>query len=108
MSLYGDYIKEHRDDGIIEGPNGFATYRFLPDGIYLVDLYVRPEFRKTGLALEMANDVVKIGIRAARNKLIGTVVPNAQNSAESMRLLLSYGMKPSHIDGNMVVFTKEI
>lgn len=112
MSLYGDYIKEHRNDLIVESENGFATYRFVPLGdvpsIYLVDLYVRPELRKSGLASEMADKVCSIGREYYCKYLLGSVVPSAKAATDSLKVLLAYGMTLHSASPELIVFKKEI
>lgn len=109
MSLYGDYIKEHRGDEIIENSIGFASYRFLGDtSAYIIDIYITPNHRFSNAAAELA-DIICIKARERGCKeLLGSVVPSANNSADSMKVLLAYGMKPTHITDNMVIFKKEL
>ena len=48
MSMYGDYIKEHRGDGIVENERGFASYRFLNERqCYIIDIFVHRDYRNT-------------------------------------------------------------
>jgi ribosomal protein S18 acetylase RimI-like enzyme len=109
MSMYGDYILEHRGDGIIEREEGFATYRFInTDQIYIVDIYVKKEFRNTNVASEMANEIVEIGKKRGAKELIGSVVPSANNSTISVKVLLGYGMRLSSSINDFILFKKEI
>ena len=110
MSLYGDYIREHHGDGIVEDNYGFATYRFLNEGktIYLVDIYVHPDFRKTLLGKEMAEKVIAIGRESGATEFLGTVVPSARNSTESLQILLKFGMQLKSASDNLIVFRKDI
>jgi GNAT superfamily N-acetyltransferase len=109
MSMYSEYIKEHRGDEIIETEQGFASYRYLnKNQVYIVDLYVLPQFRNENVASSMADKIASIAKSKGCTKMLGTVVPSANNSADSMKILLAYGMKPSNIEGNMVVFSKDI
>lgn len=107
--MYAEYLRERTADEIMETEQGFVTYRFLNEKqVYIVDLYVRPDFRKSGTASAMADAIVELAKQRGCTELLGTVVPAAKNSADSMKILLAYGMKPHGIEGNMVVFMKEI
>lgn len=110
MSLYGDYILEHRKDRIVEREEGFASFRFLNEGksVYIVDIYTRPDFRKTKIASEMADEIVEIAKKEGATELIGTVVPSARNSTDSLRVLLGYGMSLQSASNDLVVFRKDI
>lgn len=112
MSVYGDYIKERLNDEIIERDEGFATYRYLDhDGIssvYIVDIYVRPDFRKTKVASEMADSIVEKAMTRGCKRLLGTVVPSASRSTDSLKVLIGYGMDLISSAQDMIVFKKEI
>lgn len=109
MSLYAEYLKERLGDEIIETDQGFATYRFLdPESVYLVDLYVRPEFRKRGVARVLGDMVATIGIQRGCKFMLGSVVPSAKGSSESMKVLLAYGMAPYSSGIDFVMFRKSI
>jgi hypothetical protein len=110
MSLYGDYIKELRGDGIVETIDGFATYRYLNDGktIYIIDIYVVPGVRENAVATALANEIEKIGKAAGATEMWGTVSPSANNSTESVWVLLKYGMRLHGIDQGLIVFRKDI
>ena len=109
MSLYGDYIKERANKGIVENDKGFATYAFFQDGsVYLEDIYVVPEHRKSGVATELANEVARIAKEKGCTKMIGSVVPSAQNSTASLFVLISYGMRLKSSSNDFIVFEKEL
>ena len=110
MSLYGAYIRERLGDGIIEHEYGFVTYRILNGGktIYIVDVYTTPDFRRTGLAAELADKAVAIAKAEGATECIGTVTPSANNSTDSINVLLRYGMKLHSAANDLVIFRKEI
>lgn len=110
MSLYADYLREKTTDNIIETDKGFATYRYLDNNktVYIVDIYVRPDFRKTDVASTMADTIVEEAHKKGCNKLLGSVVPSNKNSTISMLVLLAYGMDLDSSSNDFVVFKKEI
>lgn len=111
-SMHAEYVKERLGDDILEGEKGFLTYRFIKDGetdaLYIVDLYVRPDFRQTRVASEMADQVVTYAKNKNCKTLLGTVSPSAKNATESLKVLLGYGMKLHSCDKDMIVFRKDI
>lgn len=112
MSLYGDYVRERLGGGIVERPEGFATYRFIDDAgvstVYIQDIYVKPDFRNTKIASEMANDVAKMGKLKGCKRLIGTVQPSAKGSTNSLKVLLGYGMELHSSANDAIIFKKEL
>ena len=108
--MYGDYILEKAGDGIIENERGFVTYRFLPDGksVYILDVYIKPEFRRSGAMSAFGDEVVGIAKQRGCTELIGTVVPSLAGSTISLMALVSYGMKLHASFNDQIVFKKEI
>lgn len=110
MSFYADYVREKTSDEVFETEIGFATYRFLPETqqVYIVDIYIVPEHRKSGRASAIADTIVEIAKKRGCTELLGSVVPSNKGSTASLRVLLGYGMslKSSAID--FIVFSKEI
>jgi predicted GNAT family acetyltransferase len=109
MSLYADYLKERTNDQIIESEKGFATYRFLNDkSVYIVDLYVKPEFRKQGVASDFSAIIMERAKERGCTKMIGSVVPSAHGSTESVKVLFAHGMRIESCTNDFVLFSKEI
>ena len=108
MSLYAEYLKEKTSDQILETSRGFATYRYLENSVYIVELYVIPSFRKTKEASMMADAIVKEAKEKGCTQLLGSVVPTAKNSTISLMVLLAYGMSLKSSSNDFILFTKEI
>jgi L-amino acid N-acyltransferase YncA len=109
VSLYGQYILERANKHIIENDNGFAVYSF-PDNntVYIEDIYVIPEKRKSMIASEFANRIATLAKELGKTRMLGSVVPTANNSTISLQVLINYGMKLHSCDKNFIVFEKEL
>lgn len=110
MSHYGEYVRERGLEEILEIEEGYVTYRYLPDEktVYLIDIYIDPEFRRMNMAAELANTIASEARIKGCLYMLGTVVPAARNSAESARVLLAYGMKPHGTGEGLMIFRKEL
>jgi ribosomal protein S18 acetylase RimI-like enzyme len=108
VSLYGDYLRERTNDHILETGRGFATYRFVENAVYIVDIYVVPQFRKSGEASQMADAIAKAAKEQGCTKMLGSVVPSMKGSLDSVKVLLAYGMRPVSAREDFIVFEKEI
>lgn len=109
MSLYAEYIKEREGREIVETADGFATYTWLgEDSCYIVDIYVRPEARKSGVASSLADQVAVLAKEVGCKRLLGSVDPSLPSAGASFMVLLAYGMRPIGIERNLVFFEKEI
>lgn len=109
LSLYAQYLKERSPRGIIETPEGFATFEYVNEEIvYIIDLYVVPESRQQGVAASLADQIVAEAIKAGRKQLLGSVDVTAKGANVSMQVLEAYGMKPYKVAEPMVFFIKNI
>lgn len=109
-SFYAQYLRERTNDFIIENKFGFVTYRYLEDkkSVYIIDIFVMPEYRKDGHAGLMADTIVKEAKAKGITSIVGTVIPNTKNSTISLKVLLGYGMTLESSSNNLIVFRKEI
>ena len=109
MSLYSSYLKERTEDNIIETNAGFITYRYInPSQVYVVDIYVLPEFRNKGIASLLADQVAEEAKAKGCSEMLGTVVPSCKGSTQSIQVLLAYGMKLDSCTNNLIVCKKDI
>jgi len=110
MSLWAEYRAERKESIFIEHENGFASYNFSADGkdCYLQDIYVRKDFRKTGLATQLADEVVEIAKARDCEYLTGSVIVGSVEDTKSMKVFLAYGMKLHSVQGNIVYLYKKL
>lgn len=108
MSMFAEYLKEKTDDMIVETPEGFATYRYVDNSVYIIDLYVKPDFRRTYAASTIADNIVDEALKHGCNKLLGSVVPSNKGSTDSVKVLLAYGMSLDSSSNDFILFKKEI
>ena len=108
MSLFADYIKERLGKQVLEDDHGFVTYFFESDYVYVEDVYTRPESRREGKLYKMVDQVAEIAKEKGVHKMLGSVVPSANSSTESLHVLLDYGFKLYSSDKNIIYFMKEI
>lgn len=112
MKMYADYIKERMGDEIVIRHEGFATYRYIDHcgdkAVYIVDIYTRPDFRKTKIASELADEIVRRGLEAGCKVLLGTVSTLAKNPTDSIKVLLAYGFEFYSGNEDGLIFKKEI
>lgn len=110
LSLYGQYIKELRGQGILETDAGFATYIYYPEAkeCYMVDVYVVPSKRNTGVARGFVNTLIAQCKADNLTKLTTTVIASHNNSSASLQTWLRLGFKLLKSDSEKIVLIKEI
>jgi GNAT superfamily N-acetyltransferase len=90
--MFEDYANE-RGFGVrvFETESGFATYYLNDEYCYIEDIYVIPEKRKSHIATEMANEIVKIAKSKGLQTLYGSVNKLAKSAEASRIVLKCYG-----------------
>lgn len=108
MSAFAAYLKEREGVDLIETEWGFAIYAITGAECYIRDIFVYPEYRKHGLASEIADKISAIAREAGCKLLTGSVAPGANNATISLDVLRGYGMKLHSISGNIIFFSKDL
>lgn len=108
MSLYADYLHERTDDQMFENGYGFVIYKYIDDTVYIIDIYIKPDMRRKNLAASLADMVVEKAKGKGCKALIGSVMPSAKGSTDSLKVLLGYGMTLVSSGDNCIFFRKDI
>lgn len=108
MSLYAKYIEERLGKQIIESDKSFVVYSFTEDAVYISDVYIDKEYRRTGEASRLGDKVTEIAKSKGYNKLLGSVQPSTKGSSESMQMLLAYGFKLDSSTNDFILLKKEV
>jgi len=107
-SLYSKYIKEREGKEIIESGIGFMTYKIKGDECYVADVYIEPEFRKSGIASEMCSKIEKIARERGCKFLTGTVTPSLEGANVSLISQLNYGFKLHSCINDFIILKKDL
>lgn len=109
MSLFKEYLEERTNKEVLETDTGFAVFSFPnPQTIYIEDIYTQKDKRCTYHATILANKIVNIAKERGCTEMWGSVVPTANNSTISLKVLLAYGFKLKSSTDNFILMTKEI
>ena len=107
-SNYAKYLKERENLNIIEDSNGFAVYELGEDYVYIQDIYVVENKRKSKIASNYADQIAKIASSQGIKIMLGSVCLTTKGVTSSIKVLLAYGMEFSSAKENMLYFKKTI
>ena len=93
---------------MLENEHGFVVFQYFGEFTYIVDIYVKPEMRKTKVASELANEVCAISKAMGKKYIVGSVNVNAHGATVSLKVLLAFGMRVDSVDGQMIYFKKNL
>jgi len=110
QSLYSQYIKEREGLEILEVENGFISYRIKDNWIYISDIFVNKDHRRTKLATELADSIIDKAINQGITKLYCQVDLKALNWEDSSNFIKAYGCIPCKYDNKngIMYFEKTI
>ena len=108
MHRLAAYLKERENFDSIIRDEGFADYRINGDECYIRSIFVFPDYRKKGIASEMADDISRIAIAKGCKRLIGSVDTTANGAHESLLVLLAYGFKTHSAVHGGIFFRKDL
>lgn len=103
-----EYLKERENKQVLETEDAFCVYQDHENFTYIVDIYVRPEKRKLGLAATIADQVCDLAKDKGFKFVVGSVDVSALGATESLKVLLAYGMRVDSVVGNVIYFKKDI
>jgi len=101
-------VKEIAGKHVVETDKGFATFSFTNDSCYIEDIYVLPQYRKEHVASQLADEITLFAKAKGFNKLLGSVIPTANGSTNSLKILLAYGFKLNSSTANFILMEKAI
>ena len=107
-SHFANYKEERENANVIEDEYGFIVYKFENEYVYIEDLYVVPEKRKSLIASSYADKVVDIAKKEGYNRLLGSVSPQDPNATANLKVLLGYGFRLLSCKEEIIYFIKEI
>lgn len=117
MSLYSEYVKEDRDENVIENENGFIAYRIFDknsDGIkesMITEFYVKKEYRGTPIAFNLAQTVAQISKEKGCTHLSCLVQVEAgkvERATYKTKLYIHYGFEITNAINGQIVMAKKL
>ena len=107
--LYFDYIKERLGlETLVKEDKAFIVFKIEGEEIYIQDIYVRPDLRKTGIMQEMEVEVESLAAARGCTYATGTVQITANGSHESLKYCLDRGYKVIDLMQNVIILRKEL
>jgi GNAT superfamily N-acetyltransferase len=108
MELYRQYLQENYDYQLIYNKDSFITYEFTDDYVYIIDIFVVKEKRKSGLGKALGEQVENIAKELGYNKVVGSVCKDTNDWQSSLEVLKRVGYAQYAEDDEMIWLVKYI
>lgn len=108
MSLIQDYYQEREEKyfKFIEDKGFFSYTRIGKDILYVVDIYLDPEFRQSKYLDTIYDEIVILAKELQVKTLMGTTHENARGWDKSHGVLLKYGFIEDKLDNKIPGYHK--
>jgi len=108
-SHYAMYVEEIEIGSFVEEYEwGFFKYQVATDNLYIADLYVIPERRRSGLAVDVANYLQDKARELGLKYITTTVATSTTTVTPNLRKYINYGFKVFKSDERFVYMVKEV
>jgi len=106
--MWAEYLKEREDLDTVKTEHGFATYKVMGTECYLRDIYVKPEYRKTGEAKKLSEMVRQEAIKEHCQYISGSVNLKTANPTISIKAILGDGFEVVTFQDGLLWFVKRL
>lgn len=113
--LFQNYYREREGCETLVNESGTCFLTYKPDsfngvqGLYIVHLYTHHLARKSGVASELADEVLKIAKEKEIKKIYGSVSMADPNRDTNIKVLFGYKMKILGMGPNdMIIFERDV
>lgn len=107
--MWNEYFHELWGRETLETDHGFICYQIQDSVCHIVDLYVRPEQRKSIEAFKLIDTVVDLAKNIFKcSTLVGSVHLESRGSEYALMTNLKYGMRLVRAENNRIFLRKEL
>lgn len=108
MSLYAQYVKEREGAETVETSEGFYSYKEDGTSLFIVDLYVAPEYRNKKIGSRFGKEIEDIALKLNKDSVLCCASLEALNSSDAMSFIIMNGYEIINYTDTQVFFKKEI
>lgn len=108
MSLYSQYVKEREGAETVKTEKGFYSYRLADNHLFIVDLYVAPEYRAEKLDSEFGKELEAIAKENGKSVILCAASTGALNASDAINFILANGYEIIKVTQQEIYFKKEI
>lgn len=108
MSLYAQYVKEREGAVTVETSEGFYSYKVDGDYIFIVDLYVVPEYRAKKVGSKFGREIEDITRELGKSTILCSASLESLNSSDAIAFIIMNGYEIINYTDTQVFFKKEI
>ena len=106
--MYKEWFEEYHDSNVFECEYGFATYGITDSILYIYNVFVKKEHRKSGKMALIADNIIQIAKNQNCKKVIGFVNFPSKYPEFSLKAQINYGFKIIEVHQGCITLEMEI
>lgn len=106
--MYLDYVKERQGFDCIETDQGFLFYKISDVELYIAELYVKPEFRKTDAVKELVSRAAELALFNKCKFLTGNIYLADQGHLRTIKAALKLDFYIVRANNDIIVIARKI
>lgn len=107
-SLYGNYISERSNGKILENDFGFIAYRTDQGECYIIEMYIKPEFRRSKKGTELFSELELIARKERSRRIVAGIYIEDACSTITIAAAISAGFKIFSANGGIIQIEKPV
>jgi len=108
MELYKNYLLERENTHLYYDEDSFITYEFIDNYCYIKEVYVAPEKRRAGKAIELGKMVQDLAREKGMHYVMGSVCLSTNGWEKSLQGMYKDGYLLKETDGDMIYLIKDL
>lgn len=107
-SLYAKYISERQEGKILEDSFGFVAYRIIGPECFIIEMYISPESRKSGMARSLVSKLESIAKEHGSTHITGNIHLDDKGASNTLISALMIGFKVVSANAGVLLIAKEL
>ena len=106
--MYFDYAKERQGLEVLEKEHGFALYKITGEEMFLAEVYIKPEFRKTKAIHNLIFECSQVGLQNKCKVMSATVHLSDLGAMRTIKAALKLDFFIARAHDNIIVIAKHL
>lgn len=107
-TLYLKYVQERAEAEIIENEHGFIVYRVFNSECFIMEMYIAPESRGSGLCRSLINQLTSIVSDRGCSIITANIHLEDKGASKTLMSALKLEFRVAAANGGILLIAKEI
>jgi hypothetical protein len=106
--MFEKYMKERQGADCLKTEKGFLFYKVEGQECFIADMYIEPEFRKSGVFEGFIDALSEIALMKSCKAITATIYLNDKGCNRTLNAAFKVGFKLAQANNNVLFIVKEL